>query len=152
MSKAAAWVMNIDETLFASVSQMELVHIVNNPSYTSIPGSPEHCQNVIIWNDNILPVMDLSRLLKKTNSSTKRDVVAVIIFRDNNDEIHYGGIILAKSPNLEFVNNEQICTLPDNTDSLRDVSLSCFESKDGHKVPILDITRIFSRDCSLSVV
>lgn len=150
MSKSAAWIMNIDGNLFASVSQMELVHIINDPYYTNIPGAPDYCQNVITWNDNILPVVDLCNLLKDANSNTMTGVVAVIIYRDINDEINYGGIILAESPNLEFVQNNQLCPLPDYSSHLHEISLSCFESKDGHKVPILDITKIFSKNYSLS--
>lgn len=152
MGKAAAWIMNVDETLFASVSQMELVHIINNPCYTHIPGAPDYCRKVIIWNDNILPVVDMSHILNTDHVTTGSEVVAVIIYRNFKNEIHYGGIVLSGSPNLEFVDNEQICKFPDHSNNLQDISLSCFTSKDGHIVPILDITKIFSRDYSLSYI
>ncbi len=144
MSKAAAWIMNINEQSYASVSQMELVHIINEPCYTAIPGAPAYCRNVIVWNDNILPVIDLTGLLSTTGIQSKREVVAVIIYRNSNDEIHYGGIVLAKSPDLEFVENTQICSLPTHTQKLKDIALSCFKSRSGHEVPILDMTRVFA--------
>ncbi|MGB5396801.1 MAG: chemotaxis protein CheW [Gammaproteobacteria bacterium] len=144
MSKAAAWIMNINEQLYASVSQMELVHIINEPCYTAIPGAPAYCHKVIVWNDNILPVIDLSGLLNSAAVQSKREVVAVIIYRNGNDEIHYGGIILAKSPDLEFVENTQLCSLPTHTQKLKEIALSCFKSRAGHEVPILDMTRVFS--------
>lgn len=148
MSKASAWVMKVDETFYASVSQMELVHIINSPYTINIPKSPEYCQNLIIWNDNILPVVDLSRLLINVDSSTIHDVVAVITYKDSNNNIQYGGISLSCSPDLEHVENNQICELPENIKNLQTISLSCFLSKDGYEVPILDLNKLFSRKYS----
>ncbi len=144
MSKAAAWIMKVGESFFASVSQMELVHIVNNPRYIEIPGAPDYCCNIIVWNDNILPVIDFSCLINSTTNSTTCDVAAVIIYRDSNNEIQYGGINLANSPELEYVDNSQSCEFPAHTKALQTISLSCFKSKSGYEVPILDMNKIFT--------
>jgi len=147
MSKAAAWVMKIDEKLYASVSRMELVHIVNKPESAHIPRAPVYCQKIIIWNDSLLPVMDLSCLLNDSKPSTACNVVAVIMYRDSrNEEIHYGGISLADTPELEYVDNTQVCEFPDNKEKLQAISLSCFKSSKMCEVPILDISKVFSRD------
>lgn len=148
MSKVAAWVMKVNETLYASVSQMELVHIINNPCCINLPKAPEFCQNITIWNDNILPVVDFSRLLNDVDSNRTCDVVAVVIYKDSNNDIKYGGINLSNSPELEYVENKQLCKLPEHTKDLEAISLSCFLSKDGHEVPILDMSKIFSRNYS----
>ena len=152
MSKAAAWIMNINGRLHVSVSQMELVHIINNPFYFNIPNAPAYCQNMIIWNDNILPVVDIASLTNYHASHKERNVVAVVIFRDNNNEVHYGGISQTRSPTLEYVNNSQICQLPELTLDLMDISLSCFSSSDGREVPILDLSKLFSRDYSMNFI
>ena len=146
MSSVAAWVMKIDEALYASVSQMELVHIVNNPESVLVPSAPDYCKNIIIWNDIILPVMDLSCLLSDSKPSATCNIVAVIIYRDSRNKIHYGGINLATTPELEYVENTQLCKLPDHQEKLQAISLSCFKSSDDHKVPILDISKVFSRE------
>lgn len=146
MSAVAAWVMKIDEALYASVSQMELVHIVDNPEPVLIPRAPVYCQNIIIWNDIILPVMDLSCLLSDSKPRATCNVVAVIIYRDSKNEIQYGGISLANSPELEYVDNSQLCKLPNHKEKLQAISLSCFKSSDDHEVPILDISKVFSRE------
>lgn len=152
MSKAAAWVMKVDETLYTSVSQTELVHIINKPVLFNIPGTPEYCQNVIIWNDNILPVVDISCLRDKNAQHTSREVVAVIIYRDKNNNICYGGINLVGSPDLELVENTQMCDFPTQYKDLHEISLSCFKNKSGHEVPILNMSMIFSRDYSERII
>ena len=148
MNKAAAWVMKVNKSVYVSVSQLELVHIINKPYSINIPNTPEYCQNIIIWNDNILPVIDLSRLLNDTHSSSNLNYIAVIIYRDANSEIQYGGMDLAESPELEYVENNQLCELPEYSNEIQNISLSCFISKDGHEVPILDMSKLFSRNFS----
>ena len=149
MSEISAWIMKANEKLFVSVSQMELVHIINEPSYMLIPGTPAYCCNVVIWNDNILPVINLFCLIDSSYSvNPKQGVVAVIIYRDNNQNINYGGINLIDTPILEPVKNKQVCLLPDTYTKLQNISLSCFKNKDGNKVPILDTSKLFSREFS----
>jgi len=143
MSEAAAWIMKVDDSIYASVSQMELVHIINSPETVRVPNAPEHCQNIIVWNDNILPVVDLAVLFSKTNTNTGLDVVAVIIFRDHDNVIQYGGIRLYDSPELETVENGQVCAIPETPEYLQSVSLSCFINKRGIEVPILDTSKLF---------
>ncbi len=152
MSKAAAWVMELNDSLHASISQMELVHIVNDPVFIPIPRSPAFCQRVIIWNDNILPVVDLNQICDQPASSGEYKVVAVILFRNNSNDLLYGGIALESSPVLEYVNNSQSCTIPDRAKQLQDVTLACFTSAQGHQVPILDMTRIFSQEYAKTLI
>ena len=143
--------MKVDEFHYVSVSQMELVHIINRPDPVSIPGAPDYCGNIIIWNDNILPVVDIATLYKHGMPQSSHEVVAVIIYRDQNNDIQYGGIGLYASPELEHVENQQVCAVPDQPECLRTISLSCFISKDGHEVPILDMGKLFSRDLAYEV-
>ena len=146
MRKAAAWVMKVDQSLYVSVSQMELVHIINTPRSINVPQAPNFCQDVIIWNDNILPVVDLSVLGNQSGNKSTGAVIAVIIYRSMNDEIHYGGIVLTDSPELEQVDNSQMCQLPEHAKDLHTFSISCFRSKAGNEVPILDMSKIFCKD------
>ena len=145
MGRSAAWVIKVDESLYASVSQMELVHIINQPELIRIPGVPAYCQNLLIWNDNILPVLNISWLVNDMTPGTGREVVAVLIYRDSRNNIQYGGISLLESPELEYVDNDQVSALPEQAQQLKTIALSCFTSANGHDVPILDISRLFSR-------
>lgn len=152
MSKAAAWIMKVNDSSYASISQRELAHIINDPVFIRVPKSPSHCQNIIIWNDNVLPVVDLGELYDAAGSPPRHNVVAVIIFRDNNNDLHHGGIALNSSPVLEYVNNSQSCTIPNQARPLEDLTLACFTSEQGHQVPILDMTRLFSGEYSKALI
>ena len=152
MSNAAAWVLNINESLHVSVSQLELVHIINEPYYIKVPGAPDYCNKIIIWNDNILPVVNIANLAGNHGSASRYNVVAVIIYRDHDEQVHYGGISLISSPELEYVNNSHVCTLPDLSYLLQETSLSCFTCKKGRKIPIIDSSRLFSREYTQNII
>jgi chemotaxis signal transduction protein len=148
MSEAAAWIMKINETLYISVSRTELVHIISDPEMIPVPRAPSYCRYITLWNDNILPVADFTRLINKENNIINNHIVAVSSYRDHDQNVQYGGIMLAESPVLEHVKNDQFCGLSDATVKLRAISLSCFTSKRGFQVPVIDMSKLFSSEYS----
>ena len=148
MSDAAAWIMKINETLYISVSRMELVHIISDPDMIPVPRAPSYCRNITLWNDNILPVADFTRLIDGGEHTDNNHIVAVTFYRDHNQNVQYGGILLAESPELEHVNNDQFCGLSDATVKLRAISLSCFTNKRRFQVPVIDMSKLFSSEYS----
>ena len=148
MSEAAAWIMKINETLYISVSRMELVHIISDPDMIPVPRAPSYFRNISLWNDNIIPVADLTRLIEGGNNTHNNHIVAVTSYRDYDQNVQYGGILLAESPALEHVNNDQFCHLSDATVNLHAISLSCFKNKRGFQVPIIDMSKLFSSEYS----
>lgn len=145
MSKSAAWVMKLDQSIYAAVSKTELIHIVDKPTYIKIPKTPDHCKHVIIWNKNILPIMNISLWIKNESTHYDSNVVAIIAYGDSDGDAQYGGIKLFDAPTLEYVNNQQMSELPSDFNKWNAISLSCFINKDNVKVPILDISKLFSR-------
>ena len=148
MSEAAAWIMKINDALYISVSRMELVHIVSDPDMVPVPRAPSYCRNITLWNDNVLPVADFTHLIEGANNNHNNHIVAVTSYRDYDQNVQYGGILLAESPELEHVNNDQFCDLSDATVKLRAISLSCFTNKRGFQVPVIDMSKLFSSEFS----
>lgn len=144
MSGATAWVIQLDHQMSAAVGQMELIHIVDNPEFYKIPGAPAYCDHVILWNNRIIPVMDLSAWLNDSTVVFRRSLVAIAVYRDQNNELKYGGIHLSDTPATEVVSNDQACALPITSNRWKAVSVSCFRSSDSNPVPILDVPTIFS--------
>lgn len=145
MSKIPAWVLRVENSIHVSVSQMELVHVISNPELHKVPHASDYCNDIVIWNDNMLPVICIASLLNDTSYDERLGFVAVIIYKGQNNAIQYGGIKLSGPPWLESVSNNQMCMLPDAETKINEISLSCFISKDNHTVPILDMNKLFSR-------
>ena len=152
MSEAAAWIMKINESLYISVSRMELVHIISDPDMIPVPRAPSYCRNITLWNDYILPVADFTRLIGGEVNIHNNHIVAVTSYRDHNQTVQYGGILLAESPELEHVNNDQFCGLSDATVKLRAISISCFTNERGLQVPVIDMSKLFSSEYSAMLV
>lgn len=144
MSGATAWVMQLDHQMSAAVGQMELIHIVDDPEFYKIPKAPIYCDQVILWNNRIVPVMDLSVWLNDSTVVYRRSLVAIAAYRDQNGELKYGGIHLSDTPIMETVKNDQACALPLTSNKWRDIAISCFTGAEKAPVPILDVSTIFS--------
>lgn len=151
-SGAAAWIMQFGTDLRAAVGQMELMHIIDNPEYITIPKAPDYCKQVIMWNDKIIPVIDLSAWFFP-NATEKKVIVAITVYKDvRQDELKYGGIGLTEVPRMEQVMNRQVTSLPNNHDIWSKISVSCFISSDDSHVPILDVSTLFCGELPLESV
>ena len=141
----SAWVMQIDRMLNLAVGQFEIVHIVDQPELFLIPQAPEYCKHVIIWNENIVPVMNVSSWLSNDAQAKDAGIVAILVYKNSQGELQYGGIKLGNAPTLGKVTNSQQCELAGDNEKLKGISLSCFKSSGGEAVPVLNVEKLFSR-------
>ena len=141
----SAWMMQIDRMLNLAVGQFEIVHIIDRPELYLIPQAPEYCKHVIIWNENIIPVMNVSSWLSNEVQAKDAGIIAILVYKNTQQELQYGGIKLGNAPVLEKVTNSQQCELPEDSEKLRDISLSCFKSSGGEAVPVLDVEKLFTQ-------
>ena len=137
------WLLPLDQTMNVAVGEYEFIHIVDQPEYISIPQTPEHCKHVILWNENIVPVINLSSWFSGHEQDEDAGVVAILIYNNSEGELLYGGIKLVNIPVSDKVKNDQGCSLPGNADKWKEISLSCFKSGNGAIVPILDVAALF---------
>lgn len=142
---ASTWLLPLDQAVNVAVGEYEFIHIVDQPEYLPIPQTPEYCKHVILWNENIVPVINLSSWFSGQKQSEDAGVVAILIYSNSDGELLYGGIKLVNIPVLAKVKNDQGCSLPGNADKWREISLSCFKSSNGEVVPILDVAALFLR-------
>lgn len=144
-----AWLLELDAAIQIAVGQFELIHIVDKPEYINIPQAPEYCKDVIIWNNHIVPVMNLSLIgASQSIDEVNERIVAILAYADEHGEYIYGGIKLLEIPELNRVQNSQQCQLPEHFDQWTNISLSCFRSDKGNAVPIIDVAGLFSANLS----
>jgi len=141
----SAWILEVGEIFNLAVGQFELVHIVDQPEYISIPQAPEYCRHAIIWNGVMVPVMNVSSWLMNSPQLDDESIVAILIYRSSSGELNYGGVKLNSTPVLEKVSNDQECELPQASAKLKAVAVSCFKSSAGDAVPVLEIGSLFSK-------
>jgi chemotaxis signal transduction protein len=144
--KVPAWIMSITDTVSVAVGEFELVHILtDNPVLFTIPTAPSYCQQVFIWQNKIVPVMNLAtrfNLPEKSNDF----IVSIFAYRaEETGQIEYGALFLTASPLRIEVGNTQVCPLPADLTALTPYVRCCFqETKTQQATPILNLEHLFA--------
>ena len=147
MNEVAAWVMQIDRMSRVAVGQLELIHIIANPEYIEVPKAPRHCKRVVMWNNKVIPVMDLSILVNDASAFYQHNSVAVALYApEGRHELQYGGIQLIDMPVLDKVSNQQQVTQSELSEQWKPLSVSAYRGRDSDIIPILDLPKLFSPD------
>ena len=141
MSDMNAWLLDFGDACRAAVGTRELLHLVDAPATFTVPCTPGYCRSVVLWQERLLPVMDIAARLGAQPRSAP--FLAVIGYQRQRGEYpQFGALALAAPPRQLAVRDEQACALPDEG-GWRELAVSCFEHE-GAAVPVLDLYRIFS--------
>ena len=140
---AAAWLLDLDAGFQAAVGHLELLHLLEYPDCYPIPGSPSHCAVALLWEDEILPVVDLAAWLHGQPMDPLPRLVAVVQYSSADTTIDRGALVLAGPPTLIQVDDELACELPEAPTGWSRVAISCFDWQ-ARAVPVVDLARIFS--------
>lgn len=144
-AEATAWVLALDRDLWAAVGEHEMVHMVQVPTVFTVPDAPPYCRQVLRWEAEIVPVLDLAAWLHGQAARAEPAMVGIFAYQDlaGTGEIGYGGLPLQVIPARRKVRDEQACALPEQPAGWRRIALACFQ--DGERpTPILDLSRLFS--------
>jgi chemotaxis signal transduction protein len=141
---SAAWVLALDSQLLAAVGERELVHLIEAPTLLEVPLSPYYCRSVLVWNNTVLPAMDLAAWLRGQPTPSRHRRAGVFAYQAKpGAEPAYGALLLADIPARVRVADEQACALPKRPGNWRALAVSCFKQGD-NPIPILDLPHIFS--------
>ncbi|MFO1372415.1 MAG: chemotaxis protein CheW [Candidatus Competibacteraceae bacterium] len=144
MAKSTAWLLHLKDAWRTAVGERELVHLIEEPTLLDIPVTPFYCRQVLIWENQILPVLDLAAWLAGQPLSRAHKLVGVFAYQEHLDAVlSYGAVPLESVPTRRVVDDQDACELPTEPIGWRQVTISCF-SDGGHAVPILDLPYIFS--------
>lgn len=146
--KAQAWIISITNTVLAAVGEFELVHIMpDNPVLFNVPKAPPYCQQVFIWENKIIPLMNLAvRFNLQKELKTNSRFIAIFAYRTaKTGQVEYGALFLTAPPLRSEVSDIQGCSLPTDLSSWRYYVRSCFqEIRTKKEIPILNIERLFA--------
>ena len=142
MHRMNAWLLDFGDGCQAAVGTRELLHLVDAPTTFKVPCTPEYCRNVVLWQERLLPVMDVAARVGTRPHNAP--FLAVIGFQQQRGEYpQFGALMLVSPPKQLAVSDEQACRLPDTSNAWRELAISCFEYQ-GAAVPVLNLRRIFA--------
>lgn len=144
MAEASAWLLALDAEVRAAVGARELIHLVQFPTVFEIPDAPPHCRQVLLWQEEIVPVMDVAAWLRGGRAGAAPPPLAgIFAYQATPESVAYGALPLLVTPLRRRVSDDQACALPERPAGWSRIALSCFSDGDW-KVPILNLRYLFS--------
>lgn len=144
MEPVLAWILDLGRERMGAVGGGEMVHLLTEkPRTFEIPRSPRYARRVFIWQDRIVPLLDILHRVEGEPMDGDVGTVGIVRYRPGPEEpALLGGVRLAGVPSRAQVSDEQACALPDEAKPWRRFAVSCFEH-DGEPIPVLDLPRLF---------
>ena len=144
MAEAMAWIVHLDGRLWVAMGEHEMVHFIEHPVCKDIPHTPTHCHQILWWEGECLPVLDLAAWLTGQPVERTHAAVGIVRWQERSEAApQYGALLCTGIPQKLQVKDEQICDLPVEPAGWRVVAVSCFRHN-ALSVPIVDVPYIFS--------
>jgi len=143
-NQCRAWLLDLGQGRYTAVGHQHMMEFVTETPMFEIPLAPRYCTGVMLWRHNIVPIIDINRLVGATSDSTcEHKGVGIMAYQQAPGEpLRYGGLLLEAEPREVAVSDDMASPLPASPGGWQAISLSCF-SLDGQPVPILHIGKIF---------
>jgi chemotaxis signal transduction protein len=144
MAEAMAWIVHLDGRLCVAMGEHEMVHFIEHPVCKDIPHTPTHCHQILWWEGECLPVLDLAAWLTGQPVERTHTAVGIVRWQERSAATpQYGALLCTGIPQKLQVKDEQSCDLPVEPAGWRVVAVSCFRHN-ALSVPIVDVPYIFS--------
>ncbi len=142
---ARAWLLEFGNNHWAAVPLHEMSQVILSPELHSIPLTPVHCQQVLLFQKHILPVIDVSNLVSvQKNAEPSRRIIGITVYQKASKQpLQYAAVYLADMPVMVNVDDSQLTSLPEDEPLWESLSLSCFLYEE-RKIPVLDLAALYS--------
>ena len=140
-----AWLLEFSRNQIAAVGLHEIVEVLSRPKLYHVPLSDVRCHQVLVWRDEILPVVNFGaeRQANGKDAAMGGAVTAIAVYQTVPGEpLRHGALELRVMPKTISVADNMACALPDSASYIRDLAISCF-SYENLAVPVIDLTRVF---------
>ena len=113
MSTTGAWLLELGGRHMGVIGQKQMLHLLPAPlSLHEVPASPLFCRHVVVWEQEPIPVMDLSAWLEGGPARDDPAVVAVAAFASGTGgENRRGALMLSAIPRRIVVTDDLACDL-----------------------------------------
>lgn len=161
--RSPAWLLPLTGGGWAAVGLHEIFHLLPElPRIYCVPLTTPGAPGVMLWNDQLIAVLDPGRIIEERAAHPVCDasaeagaprIVALGAFtKDEGDWAAGGGaevlaaaLLLREAPQRIQVADDHVCATPEHLAPLGDIVSTCFEHVRHGPVPIIDLTRLFSR-------
>lgn len=143
-----AWLLDFGGDRVAAVALHELVEVLSRPRRFHVPLANPACHDVIVWRDEILPVIDLRAVYESSaRPAHAASVTAVAAYQlAPGQRLRHGALELGSMPKTIEVNDDMTCPAPGEGETPggvpSELALACFRYQN-LPVPVIDLGRLF---------
>jgi len=144
---AQAWLLEFSRNQVAAVGLHELLEVLSRPKLYHVPMASARCHQVLVWRDEILPVVDFGAdpTSEPDDAAPGGAVTAIAVYQTAPGEpLRHGALQLNVMPKAITVADNMACALPESHPSLSELAISCF-FYENLAIPVIDLTRVFER-------
>ncbi len=144
---AQAWLLEFSRNQVAAVGLHELLEVLSRPKLYHVPMASARCHQVLVWRDEILPVVDFGAdpTSEPDDAAPGGAVTAIAVYQTAPGEpLRHGALQLNVMPKAITVADNMACALPESHPSLDELAISCF-FYENLAIPVIDLTRVFER-------
>ena len=145
MSESVAWILDFGISVRVAIGELELIHLEEQPKLFTVPRTPDYCHSVLVWQDTIVPALDLGIILQGESHIPQTYYAAIVHYREvANGPLVYAALLLAEIPERKSIDDSYACLLPDEPRVLKRLANSCF-SLNRESIPIIELASVFSQ-------
>ncbi len=150
MHEATAWIIDLGNGLRAALGYSELEHLVQSPTFYEMPLTPSYCRHLMLWEGDMVPVLDLASWLTGGAVVQRGSFAALIGYEEQpGDAPQRGALVTTAFPKRVGVYDNQACDLPPEPCGWSHVACSCF-CHENQPIPVLDLPFLFSGAADLA--
>lgn len=146
MAQTEAWNLPIGNGIRVAIGHHNMIEYValENTRIKSIPLTHRYASRVLIWHEELLPIIDMYEFLHP-EEKVQEDIKGVVIvaYQDTPGEsLKRGVVILRAAPVSTLVSTEMGCELPEPSQLFTAIAEACFE-QNGQQIPVLKLEQVF---------
>lgn len=147
--KTTAWLLPISDNIQFCIGEHEAQAYVNDIAAQPVPLATEHCNNLVFWQDKILPVVELCKLVGDDSDSNNlifKHIFIIAYQVKEHQPLEYMAFKLSSSPEKILIEDDNvensINEIPDDyPENLKPFLLSLF-NYNNKLTSVFDIAQI----------
>ena len=109
-----AWLLHMSGNIKLSIAEHQAAEYIENPTLHHVPVSNSSCNKVVLWRENIVPVLDMNTLFGNPASTDYKRIVVVAYQEEEGKELKYTAILLSLSPEKILIDDDDVCEFPED--------------------------------------
>lgn len=149
-NQSSAWLIETTGGFKFAIAEYELIEYVMEPERQHIPLAPAYASSILLWQENMLPIIDFGQLVS-AEDYTKSSVAVLAYQLSSGEELQYMAVELQQAPTKILIDDTQVCEPLSIDRGLWQFLSNSWFSYNNEALPIINISTLASAEFSQKV-